>query len=969
MLERFKNWFQGNPRADHHDSDDYWEDDDYASQPLIRSGTESTGQVIEVDDPDKPASLDAGIVIDQTDDYIDAEIVDEEESEHSTDIDNNHQQSWLRRALSPKGESPEDQESFEDVEEQVPEAVEREFIDDLSWLDDFIKSHYPDISEEEISRIKQEFGQPENKEKFFQKVTSGIKSGFENIAGEFVAGGVAGLVGKAGVNYAIGLAKNTLRSGLIIGAASGPSMAAGLVPAALAGATAGSVVGGVRTFLKERKKIDLTKYEQEIDSVIDSLQPESGKMPSMLAIDAAQKIGQTEKQLQSEGFNLEELSQNIELKNKILKAKVLLELAVNNEKVESSDSELEKINHILQFCKNSRKDLSFFGKIKNNKEVSKFIKQVQFETQKVEFKDYRGKLARGIIKGAITGAVGGTIGGIVHDYVTSHLSGRSVDEMVKPSASDAMKNTAPTLSQEQINGVTLAETARATQEALNNLKTKDFVMVADKGDGELRMYRQALHDYLINSGKLNGQKLGDFSDEQLIYAEEYLKKQVDKAGGVSWPKGMDDAIEPGDRITIKGSFLVDALKQANTLTDEQEQNLESLLQTKDHSLSEQSLEQMHAKELRILDNEFSEIKIDKDRIEDQLEKLSAEPIAVSSVQDKTEDIPAESATTQESKRKKSKNNLIYLITGLGVTAGAALAAATYALRKSRYNPEDEFQESDYEPEEILNDASNASTESTIEGEYIEPDTASGNSLRKAMFSKLNEQTDFGSSDSKEDDQVLTSKPSVKGVLAGKVKPSGNNNTKSDKTFNTRFLGLKKELSKALNNDQNQSSDKKPNSGALGSKEVVEKSVLAREQWVSNLTQVNKKRWNDLINRDKRNSLWKNIIHRQADQETIDTVYDLLTKNVDYNNEKIQEPLIDSMILLMEIALEERQPQTSQAFKIIQTTFGLMGDKGGKNREEFIKVWNSSNTGRERGFQVLPKTRGFGLVLKASQTKK
>lgn len=85
-----------------------------------------------------------------------------------------------------------------------------------------------------------------------------------------------------------------------------------------------------------------------------------------------------------------------------------------------------------------------------------------------------------------------------------------------------------------------------------------FVETAVAGDGKTTLARKALASYLEKNND------SELTAEHKIYIEDYLRKNVDHAGGV----------RVGDQISFSKNLIRDSIEKSKTLTENQLKNLE-----------------------------------------------------------------------------------------------------------------------------------------------------------------------------------------------------------------------------------------------------------------------------------------------------------------------------------------------------------------------------------------------------------
>jgi hypothetical protein len=89
--------------------------------------------------------------------------------------------------------------------------------------------------------------------------------------------------------------------------------------------------------------------------------------------------------------------------------------------------------------------------------------------------------------------------------------------------------------------------------------TSSYDQVAERGEGLTHLARKATTSY-ITDNDIN------LSDEQRIYVEDYVQKELQKEKGTT-------VVEVGESVDISSELLEDAISNANDLTAEQLSNL------------------------------------------------------------------------------------------------------------------------------------------------------------------------------------------------------------------------------------------------------------------------------------------------------------------------------------------------------------------------------------------------------------
>ncbi len=553
--------------------------------------------IVEPDTAAQQATLDAA----RDGEYLNAEEMKEKMEKLKSPMETSAEQSPDQAEAEPlpeNNDTPENSPTTEAeaepalTEEEIINEATKQLLEDSKWLHDYIASEFPELSEEEQQEIVDKYISIPGKLGFKDSITKAVKDAAQSLE----AGGIKGILAKAGVGAAVGALKMATRS-LILGSSFGSAVAIG--------AAAGGITGMVQTHMRERRKVNL-------DNVYDQLN-EAEKNNDALRV--SQIIGNLERQLLA-GKMWEKDAKHV--RYLVLETKVKLEVLLRKAEFENQSTK-DKIDLILKASSEARGDLNR----KQNKEVAKLLKEIKFKTDKNSFLNYKAKLAKAFVTGAVVGAFGASIGaGItqaVHYVADLAYSGRGLNKIseiyggTKPAAPDAIKDASIDQIKEQLqqrNERMIAGATESAEKMRDELASKSMEVAAKPGDGAVNMYRSAIHDYLVNEGKLNGKGLDSYSVAERNYAEEYLNKMhaLELANG-------DTHLDPNDIAKVKVVDIQDALKHASDLSDSKEAHLDALLKTKGHLLSTETISEMNRDDLINPDNNFSNITLSPDAIQ------------------------------------------------------------------------------------------------------------------------------------------------------------------------------------------------------------------------------------------------------------------------------------------------------------------------------------------------------------------
>lgn len=467
-------------------------------------------------------------------------------------------------------------EQILDSDTELLQIIEEQFHDDFEKM----KIAFGLDGDTEVKRAKSELLKKIKGEKGKSKILNALKFA----ASRFTLPALAG----AGIRSLI---KNSARAYLgtiSLGASIG------------IGAGIGGTFAAIETYRKERLKVDKNDVLKQIDEAI-----QSGENMKLAAV-----IDQGRKDLKSGKFTALE---NNYLKVRLQKAELSLRLNLKPEL--HGEHESVQFLAVLDESQSSRKALRKHEGLKNQK----LDEKIKFETYKNP--EFKKKMAINVGIGMAAGAFGGAVGHGLHSLLESEMvreffgwapSGSSAEKTTQKLTEEAQKalKVSPGQSENIVNGieklgqeVSNAKKAELIEQAQKELLAQKFTTLAEKGEGATHAARDLVHDYLVNKTHISGGKFDELSPEQtarLAFTEDSIMKQY----FLEQTAGKDHIVSLGQKFELTGEQIENALSKANTLTPEQLEHINKLLQSSGHRLSEKTLELFKSEDLGNSANNF-----------------------------------------------------------------------------------------------------------------------------------------------------------------------------------------------------------------------------------------------------------------------------------------------------------------------------------------------------------------------------
>lgn len=169
------------------------------------------------------------------------------------------------------------------------------------------------------------------------------------------------------------------------------------------------------------------------------------------------------------------------------------------------------------------------------------------------------KVAKGALVGAAIGAGAGYLGELAGKALAEHF------DWGRPSVEGGAGVSAQLARDSREHLVELQKLAmrEAIQKGAMELPLHEFSISAQAGEGLTNIARDFLHDYLAQQHELNPGMHWEFSREQLIYAEDFLRRQ------------LEDHVQTGNLYQLKGEQIAEALARAHELSPEELANLKA----------------------------------------------------------------------------------------------------------------------------------------------------------------------------------------------------------------------------------------------------------------------------------------------------------------------------------------------------------------------------------------------------------
>ncbi|TSC59754.1 MAG: hypothetical protein LiPW15_774 [Parcubacteria group bacterium LiPW_15] len=439
-----------------------------------------------------------------------------------------------------------------EIAEVAAEEAEKVLADPVA-VAAAVEAAIPAASEEEKENLAKELQTEESTSRFTAKIKKYIteKGGWMSLAGGVVSGGAARMLIKKSFRYALG-------SNLAVGIA--------------AGAVAGAAVGFGKELWEEKRKF-------RAGSVIDQFDAAETDEEKALVYAKINDLYEKKKISGDE----EELAVVAE---ELRAAKTLLDAKKETAGLEGKD----KIVAILKIAEKNAEDISKTEK----KDIKKLIKGITLERGPAEWK----KLGGAALRGAVIGAFGGAIGGAITGFISDHIGAESdaVESAVKKGAAIVAEEKAGATAEKGVAAVAVlgpeangaveksfaAANAMAKKnvgEMLGEIMRRDFAVEVQQGDGLTHVARKGIHDLVANFSKLG--IVNDFPPEKMVYAEDWLQKNLADVGVAN--------LRPGEHIAIPAERIYEALEKADMLSDKQIENLSGIVRS---SLSSETIEFM-----------------------------------------------------------------------------------------------------------------------------------------------------------------------------------------------------------------------------------------------------------------------------------------------------------------------------------------------------------------------------------------
>ncbi len=593
-------------------------------------------------------------------------------------------------------ESPLDREA---VEGEIESTIE-EVLSEPATLEAATEAMSPESTSEEKQKIKEVLSSPDAKESLMKRIKKQMRDPafWRDLAIGTAAGGTTRMVVRNSIRFALG-----------------PNILVGIA----AGGIAGGLGAGVVELIKEKRMMLGTGALEKLKNATDNL--ERAKIYGELKrIYGEKKISGTAEEIEA-------------INQELIQTETILKTALETKDLEGKD----KISAILKISDDSRESLSK----EERKEVKKLLKEIKFERGPADWK----KISKCATKGAIMGSIGGALGGALSSWLSGNLNGGNATEKALEKASAAKKAAGELWNERYEAWKSMKEPISRAQEVVretttstrDSLSSKFFAVTTEKGEGVTHLARKAIHEYLANDTKLNGTLGNTMNTEKLVYAEDYLQKQLTPLNAPT--------LHPGDSFQIEGNKIAEALEKAGVLNEEQISSVAKVIES-NGGLSEESKMFISNPGFGVLDpqNDFVEAiskntPVISEEINTRIAEGSAKQVAENAVSDIKEDYEYLSKVEKGwSNKLGSRLFEAQLIDGV-VSSGIALPASAIALFS---NPIDEYDS--YEKQDPLEKAKGLEDKYGVTLEHGDDQELTSESVTKleGILEELSAQSDI-----------------------------------------------------------------------------------------------------------------------------------------------------------------------------------------------------------------------------------